>query len=160
MAPACCGRRGGHHCRRRACRGNAANLACAAAAPLRARAGAARTAQERSLPRARQVLARSSPRDKYVLVQLLKRQGQIVAVTGDGTNDAPALKESDVGLAMGCGDSACREACRHASKACVLAAHRGVDQQRARTGLRPRPQYTSFQMSTTHQYVVGVQSGT
>lgn len=48
-----------------------------------------------------QVLARSSPKDKYTLVQLLKREGQIVAVTGDGTNDAPALKESDVGLAMG-----------------------------------------------------------
>ena len=48
-----------------------------------------------------QVLARSSPKDKYTLVQLLQREGHIVAVTGDGTNDAPALKESDVGLAMG-----------------------------------------------------------
>ena len=48
-----------------------------------------------------QVLARSSPQDKFTLVQLLKKRGEIVAVTGDGTNDAPALKESDVGLAMG-----------------------------------------------------------
>ncbi|KAK9840937.1 hypothetical protein WJX81_001285 [Elliptochloris bilobata] len=47
------------------------------------------------------VLARSSPHDKFQLVQLLKKSGDIVAVTGDGTNDAPALKESDVGLAMG-----------------------------------------------------------
>ncbi|KAL3147298.1 hypothetical protein ABBQ32_002786 [Trebouxia sp. C0010 RCD-2024] len=52
------------------------------------------------LPRL-QVLARSSPTDKFNLVKLLKKQGEIVAVTGDGTNDAPALKESDVGLAMG-----------------------------------------------------------
>ncbi|KAL3146758.1 hypothetical protein ABBQ38_014742 [Trebouxia sp. C0009 RCD-2024] len=52
------------------------------------------------LPRL-QVLARSSPNDKYDLVKLLKKQGEVVAVTGDGTNDAPALKESDVGLAMG-----------------------------------------------------------
>ena len=48
-----------------------------------------------------QVLARSSPHDKFQLVQMLKKLGDIVAVTGDGTNDAPALKESDVGLAMG-----------------------------------------------------------
>ena len=47
------------------------------------------------------MLARSSPQDKFTLVQLLKKCGEIVAVTGDGTNDAPALKESDVGLAMG-----------------------------------------------------------
>lgn len=47
------------------------------------------------------MLARSSPADKFRLVHLLKEMGEVVAVTGDGTNDAPALKESDVGLAMG-----------------------------------------------------------
>ena len=52
------------------------------------------------LPRLR-VLARSSPEDKLTLVKLLKEGGDVVAVTGDGTNDAPALRESDVGLAMG-----------------------------------------------------------
>ena len=48
-----------------------------------------------------QVLARSSPTDKFKLVHTLKEMGEVVGVTGDGTNDAPALKESDVGLAMG-----------------------------------------------------------
>jgi Ca2+-transporting ATPase len=48
-----------------------------------------------------QVLARSSPTDKRVLVARLKALGHIVAVTGDGTNDAPALKTADVGFSMG-----------------------------------------------------------
>jgi Ca2+-transporting ATPase len=48
-----------------------------------------------------QVLARSSPEDKRILVTLLKEQGETVAVTGDGTNDAPALKAADVGFSMG-----------------------------------------------------------
>ncbi|KAJ3093894.1 Calcium-transporting ATPase 10, plasma membrane-type [Physocladia obscura] len=48
-----------------------------------------------------QVLARSSPSDKHTLVSILKDMGEVVAVTGDGTNDAPALKEADVGFAMG-----------------------------------------------------------
>lgn len=48
-----------------------------------------------------QVLARSSPDDKRVLVRRLKEKNEIVAVTGDGTNDAPALKTADVGFSMG-----------------------------------------------------------
>ena len=48
-----------------------------------------------------QVLARSSPDDKRILVEHLKSLGETVAVTGDGTNDAPALKRADVGFSMG-----------------------------------------------------------
>ncbi|MCJ1338177.1 hypothetical protein MMC09_003462 [Bachmanniomyces sp. S44760] len=48
-----------------------------------------------------QVLARSSPDDKRLLVKRLKELGETVAVTGDGTNDAPALKTADVGFSMG-----------------------------------------------------------
>ncbi|PKX94280.1 putative P-type calcium ATPase [Aspergillus novofumigatus IBT 16806] len=48
-----------------------------------------------------QVLARSSPDDKKILVTQLKKLGETVAVTGDGTNDAQALKTADVGFSMG-----------------------------------------------------------
>jgi len=47
------------------------------------------------------ILARSRPNDKFRLVSLLKETNEVVAVTGDGTNDAPALKKADVGVAMG-----------------------------------------------------------
>ncbi|KAJ1979533.1 plasma membrane calcium [Dimargaris verticillata] len=48
-----------------------------------------------------QVLARSSPEDKKTLVAWLKQTGEVVAVTGDGTNDGPALKTADIGFSMG-----------------------------------------------------------
>ncbi|TPX18076.1 uncharacterized protein E0L32_011846 [Thyridium curvatum] len=56
--------------------------------------------QEEIIPRLH-VLARSSPEDKRILVKRLKEKGETVAVTGDGTNDAPALKMADVGFSMG-----------------------------------------------------------
>ncbi|KAG9257789.1 uncharacterized protein F5Z01DRAFT_647092 [Emericellopsis atlantica] len=56
--------------------------------------------QKEVLPRL-QVLSRSSPEDKRVLVIRLKEMGEVVAVTGDGTNDAPALINADVGFSMG-----------------------------------------------------------
>jgi Ca2+-transporting ATPase len=63
-----------------------------------------------TLPRL-QVLARSSPSDKQLLVEHLKRLGETVAVTGDGTNDGPALKAADVGFLMGLsGTEVAREA--------------------------------------------------
>lgn len=56
------------------------------------------------------IMCRARPTDKQRLVQLLQKHGAVVAVTGDGTNDAPALKAAQVGLSMGDGTSVAKEA--------------------------------------------------
>ncbi len=56
------------------------------------------------------IMCRARPTDKQRLVQLLQKNGSIVAVTGDGTNDAPALNYAHVGLSMGSGTSVAKEA--------------------------------------------------
>ncbi|MCQ2288681.1 MAG: calcium-translocating P-type ATPase, PMCA-type [Muribaculaceae bacterium] len=67
---------------------------------------------EEALERAHKlkILARARPDDKARLVNLLQSDGEVVAVTGDGTNDAPALNAAQVGLSMGDGTSVAKEA--------------------------------------------------
>ena len=56
------------------------------------------------------IMSRARPTDKQRLVQLLQQKGAVVAVTGDGTNDAPALNHAQLGLSMGTGTSVAKEA--------------------------------------------------
>lgn len=56
------------------------------------------------------VIARSSPKTKLRVVEALKYGGEVVAVTGDGVNDAPAIKHADIGIAMGSGSEITKEA--------------------------------------------------
>lgn len=56
------------------------------------------------------VMSRARPQDKQRLVQLLQKSGEVVAVTGDGTNDAPALNYAHVGLSLGSGTNVAKEA--------------------------------------------------
>ena len=71
---------------------------------------------KQQLPRM-SILARARPLDKFRVVRLLQELEHVVAVTGDGTNDAPALKKADVGLAMGIAGT---EVAKEASKIVLL----------------------------------------
>ncbi|WP_009543057.1 calcium-translocating P-type ATPase, PMCA-type [Crocosphaera subtropica] len=66
--------------------------------------------EAKSVIKTLKLLSRATPLDKLRLVKLLQKNGEVVAVTGDGTNDAAALKQAQVGLSMGSGTAIAKEA--------------------------------------------------
>lgn len=86
------------------------------------------------------IMSRARPLDKQRLVKLLQQRGEVVAVTGDGTNDAPALNFANVGLSMGSGTSVAKDASDHHAAGRLVR----LDRHGRHVGAFALPQYPAF----------------